>query len=49
MLLLNLEFIPTADFDAVKFRDGVRNTRATSFIEPLKVRVVPRKPVAVAI
>ncbi|KAJ7791334.1 cytochrome P450 [Mycena olivaceomarginata] len=22
MLLLNLEFIPTADFDAVKFRDG---------------------------
>ncbi|KAJ7306785.1 cytochrome P450 [Mycena albidolilacea] len=45
MLLLNLEFIPTAGFDEVKFRDGVRNTRATSFVEPLRVRVVPRTPV----
>jgi hypothetical protein len=45
MLLLNLEFIPTAGFDEVKFQDGVRNTRATSFVEPLRVRVVPRTPV----
>lgn len=44
MLFLNLEFIPAADFDAIKFWSGVRNTRATSFAEPLRVRVVPRKP-----
>jgi hypothetical protein len=45
MLLLNLEFILTAGFDEVKFQDGVCNTRATSFVEPLRVRVVPRTPV----
>ncbi|KAJ7306797.1 cytochrome P450 [Mycena albidolilacea] len=38
MLFLNLQFIPAADFDAIKFWSGVRNTRATSFAEPLRVR-----------
>ncbi|KAJ7246590.1 cytochrome P450 [Mycena haematopus] len=47
MLLLNLEFVPSrADFDAAKFWDGVRNHRSTTFVEPLWVRAVARKPVA---
>ncbi|KAF7336139.1 Cytochrome P450 67 [Mycena venus] len=42
-LLMHLDFTATSDFDAARFWNGVRNCRATSFLEPLCVRVVPRK------
>ncbi|KAF7336120.1 Cytochrome P450 [Mycena venus] len=42
-LLMHLDFTATSNFDAARFWNGVRNCRATSFLEPLCVRVVPRK------
>ncbi|KAJ6512373.1 cytochrome P450, partial [Mycena vulgaris] len=45
MLLLNLNFTTAADFDAVKFWDGVINRRATAFSEPFWIRADPRKAV----
>ncbi|KAJ6550958.1 cytochrome P450 [Mycena vulgaris] len=46
MLLLNLNFTTAADFDAVKFWDGVRNRRATAFSQPFWIRADPRKAVS---
>ncbi|KAJ7458963.1 cytochrome P450, partial [Mycena latifolia] len=41
-LVLRVDIHPTADFDAGRFWRGVRNSRATTFLEPLWVGVVPR-------
>ncbi|KAJ7261067.1 cytochrome P450 [Mycena rebaudengoi] len=45
MLVLNLDFISADDFDELKFWKGVRNRRATTFVESFYVQAVPRKAV----
>ncbi|KAF7345622.1 Cytochrome P450 monooxygenase 23 [Mycena venus] len=42
MLVTQLQFTPTAAFNAEKFWDAIRNFRATTFLEPLLVSVVPK-------
>ncbi|KAE9387276.1 cytochrome P450 [Gymnopus androsaceus JB14] len=43
LLLLHLDFTLAEGFDPAKFWGGIRNRRATTFLEPLCIKASPRK------